>query len=446
MPATRPGAVAGFVDAHGRDQNAARRPVGQAGRYEWSRTWLRQPRRDAAPSSGRLGWLLALFGTAAAAAALGASPADARSAAAQNWSPFVLVSELLLIGLVADDDGLFAAAGHRLAQTSRSGAALFVGGGDDRVSHRRAQPRHVGRVLDAGPGICGQEPRWTGVRAPLRLLLLSNAGSLFLPGSNLTNLIVLGHLYITGGQFFARMWPAALAALVVTAAVMVLSERRTLRPRTTATAAPAPPPVVGLGLASVVAAAALVVALRSPALPVFVVGAVAITVRLLRGKDQPRRVAGVLGLPVLAGLFGLSIGLGTPDGLGRAGHVAVPSRCLGDSHNGGPLLGPGEQPAGRLSSRRPHATSSLFTSYWVEPGPEPVRDRVTGVVLVAPCGTVYWGGAVATPCQPPGGRGGAAVAGGGGWRPVAHGLVISPAPSRREGVIGFVPATGVADS
>jgi len=56
------------------------------------------------------------------------------------------------------------------------------------------------------------------------------------------------------------------------------------------------------------------VALRSPALLVFAVGAVAITVRILQAKDEPRRVVGVLGLPVLIGLFGLSIGLGT---LGR---------------------------------------------------------------------------------------------------------------------------------
>jgi Na+/H+ antiporter NhaD/arsenite permease-like protein len=36
-------------------------------------------------------------------------------------------------------------------------------------------------------------------------LLLSNAGSVFLPGSNLTNLVVLSHLNLTGGQFLARM-------------------------------------------------------------------------------------------------------------------------------------------------------------------------------------------------------------------------------------------------
>jgi Na+/H+ antiporter NhaD/arsenite permease-like protein len=54
-------------------------------------------------------------------------PDDARAAAAYDWSPFVLVAGLVLIGIVADDDGLFAAAGHRLARVTRSGSALFIG-------------------------------------------------------------------------------------------------------------------------------------------------------------------------------------------------------------------------------------------------------------------------------------------------------------------------------
>ena len=40
----------------------------------------------------------------------------------------------------------------------------------------------------------------------------------------------------------------------------------------------------------------------------------ATAVRVLRGRDQPKRVVAVLGLPVLVGLFGLAVGLGT---LGR---------------------------------------------------------------------------------------------------------------------------------
>ncbi len=39
----------------------------------------------------------------------------------------MLVAGLLLIGLVADDDGLFAAAGHRLARLTRHGSAMFIG-------------------------------------------------------------------------------------------------------------------------------------------------------------------------------------------------------------------------------------------------------------------------------------------------------------------------------
>ncbi len=41
---------------------------------------------------------------------------DARAAAGQDWPPFVLVSGLLLVGLVSEEDGLFQAAGQQLAR------------------------------------------------------------------------------------------------------------------------------------------------------------------------------------------------------------------------------------------------------------------------------------------------------------------------------------------
>jgi Na+/H+ antiporter NhaD/arsenite permease-like protein len=56
-----------------------------------------------------------------------ASPPDAGAAAGQDWSPFVLVTGLLLIGLVGNEDGLFAAAGYQLARVARNGIALFLG-------------------------------------------------------------------------------------------------------------------------------------------------------------------------------------------------------------------------------------------------------------------------------------------------------------------------------
>jgi Na+/H+ antiporter NhaD/arsenite permease-like protein len=71
--------------------------------------------------------VLAGLGVLALVAAIIARPAGARAAVSQDWSPFVLGAGLLLIGLVADDDGLFAAAGRKLAQDAPSGVAWFLG-------------------------------------------------------------------------------------------------------------------------------------------------------------------------------------------------------------------------------------------------------------------------------------------------------------------------------
>ncbi len=143
-------------------------------------------------------------------------------------------------------------------------------------------------------------------------LLLSNAGSL--PGSNLTNLIVLGHLHLSGGQFAARMWLPWLAALAVTAGVVAVGERESLR-SDGAEPALLPRPRLGLGLAAIVAATVLVIVVRTSALPVFVIGATAAAVRVGQGRLDLGRIWAVLGVPVLAGLFGAAVALGS---LGRA--------------------------------------------------------------------------------------------------------------------------------
>ena len=269
-----------------------------------------------APASGssRLGWLLACLGVIGLVVAFASHPSDARAAASQDWSPFVLVTGLLLIGMVANDDGLFAAAGHTLARTATNGIVLFVGAG--------VMVGVVTAVLNLDTSVAFLTPVLVyaarsrgGGEAPLLYgcLLLSNAGSLFLPGSNLTNLIVLGHFHLSGSQFLAHMWAPALAALVVTAVVVGCVEHRSLRAGLTAPSAPERP-VLGLGLFAVVVATVLVIALQSPALPVACVGAVAVGVRLARGEERARQVIGVLGVPILVGLFGVAVALGT---LGR---------------------------------------------------------------------------------------------------------------------------------
>jgi arsenical pump membrane protein len=259
--------------------------------------------------------LLAGAGLAAAAAAAAIRPAEARMALGQDWSAFVLVAGLLLIGLVADGDGLFAAAGHRIGTLARSGWLLFAGAAcvvaavtavlnlDTSVAFLTPVLVHAARSRGSG-----QAPLLFGC------LLLSNAGSLLLPGSNLTNLIVLGHLRLTGGQFLARMWLPWLAALIVTATVIGVAERRALRVRPAVQQAAAQARL-DAGLVAVAAAAVLVLVLRSPALPVAAIGVAAAGLRLIQHRDTLGRVAGVLGIPVLAGLLGVSVALGT---LGRA--------------------------------------------------------------------------------------------------------------------------------
>jgi len=266
-------------------------------------------------ATDRFGWSLAALGCVGAVAAAIASAPHARAAASQDWSPFVLVIGLLLVGLVADSDGLFSAAGQWLGRRSPNGIALYIGTALLVVA--------VTTVLNLDTSVAFLTPILVytahsrgGGEDPLLYvcLLLSNAGSLLLPGSNLTNLIVLGHLHLTGGAFLRHMAPAGLAAAVVTALVVGAWEHLALRTTATPVAGTARL-VLGLGLVSVVAVTLLVLVLRSPALPVAVVGLAAISIRSFSASISPRRALKMLGLPVLVGLFGMAVALGT---LGRS--------------------------------------------------------------------------------------------------------------------------------
>ena len=182
-------------------------------------------------------------------------------------------------------------------------------------------------------------------------LLLSNAGSLLLPGSNLTNLIVVGHLHVSGGAFFVRMAPAWLAAVVVTAVVVAVVERRSPCAPVTETARPTDRATIGLGLAG---GGRRHRPRRRPALA----GAPGGGGRDRGGRrrrwppagNAADRVVAALGLPVLAGLFGVAVALGA---LGRSwsgpATAAVPPRFLG--HRGGG--GGGQRPLSTTSPPPP---------------------------------------------------------------------------------------------
>ncbi len=200
-------------------------------------------------------WLLTIAGVVGIVAAFAASPVSARAAASQVWPAFVLVVGLLLIGLVADDDGLFEFIGHRLATTAPNGLVLFFWA-TLLIGLVTALLNLDTSVAFLTPVLIYSARSRGGGEAPLLFgcILLSNAGSLFLPGSNLTNLIVLSHLRLTGREFLSVMWEPALAALVVTALVIVIAQRRELHLRTSARRAPEQRPVVGLGLVGVIVA------------------------------------------------------------------------------------------------------------------------------------------------------------------------------------------------
>ncbi|HEY5384704.1 MAG TPA: SLC13 family permease, partial [Acidimicrobiales bacterium] len=275
--------------------------------------------RDRPPATtAALRWGPAAGGCALLLIAALLAPHHARAAAAQDWPPFVLVAGLLLVGLVADGDRLFAAGGQTLARLSPNGVLLYVG--------TVLLVLTVTTLLNLDTSVTFLTPvlvytarsRGEG-EAPLlyACLLLSNAGSLLLPGSNLTNLIVLGHLHLSGGAFFAHMALPALAAAVVTALVVGLVHRRALRSTVMATMKPERP-ILGVGLVAIVVVTVLVVTLHAPALPVAAVGLATVALRSWRSGDRrgsARSAAQVLGVPVLVGLFGLAVALGT---LGRS--------------------------------------------------------------------------------------------------------------------------------
>jgi arsenical pump membrane protein len=257
----------------------------------------------------------------AAGVALVQGGADARSAASQVWSPFVLVAGLLLVGLVADQDGLFAAAGHRLARAAPDGRALFAGAAVLVVTVTAVLNLDTSVVFLTPVLVYAARSRGQG-EVPLLVgcLLLSNAGSLLLPGSNLTNLIVLGRLHLSGGQFLAHMALPWVGAVVVTAAVIGGAEHRSLRmaPEAPGEAVPGSTPAraqLGLGAPAVVAVTLLVLVLHNPALPVAGVGLVVVATRLATRREALGHVIEVLGVPVLIGLFGIAVALGT---LGRS--------------------------------------------------------------------------------------------------------------------------------
>src|SRR5205809_7680275 len=142
-------------------------------------------------------------------------------AAGQAWPPFVLVTGLLLIGAVAAADGLFEALGARLAHARLGARGLLLA--------LLGLVAAVTAVLNLDTSVVFLTPVLVHAARRRRLderpllygsVFMANAASLLLPGSNLTNLLVLRSDPQPGADYALRMLPAWLVACAVPAAFL----------------------------------------------------------------------------------------------------------------------------------------------------------------------------------------------------------------------------------
>ena len=220
-------------------------------------------------------------------------------AAGQTWPPFVLVAGLLLVGAVAAADALFEAVGARLACSPLGPRALLLAlltlvavvtavlNLDTAVVFLTPVLVHSARLrrLDERPFLYGS-------------VFMANSGSLLLPGSNLTNLLVLRANAASGANFAAHMlgpW-IAVCGLTATFIALVFPLRSGNR-----TAAERPQLQFGIGASGIVAATAAMLALPNPALPVFGIGLATTAVRRLRPRLDVRPFVVLFGFATALG-------------------------------------------------------------------------------------------------------------------------------------------------
>jgi arsenical pump membrane protein len=223
-----------------------------------------------------------------------------RGAVGQAWPPFVLVAGLLLIGSVVEADGLFAAIGARVERIG--GGAIVL------LATLFGFEALVAAVLNLDTAVAFMTP--IVVHAALRrgcderpfvygAFFVANSASLLLPGSNLTNLIVLAHEPVSGRAFAQAMAVPWVVAVLLTIGYLAVVYRVRDGIRSDEIV---PPLHLGVGAVATVAATLLILLLHDAALPVLAVGVVAVALRRVR----PR-----IDLHVLGGLFVLAVALGT---------------------------------------------------------------------------------------------------------------------------------------
>jgi arsenical pump membrane protein len=252
-----------------------------------------------------------IVGIAAVAAMLiNFGPRSAAAATQQAWPPFALVTGLLLIGRAAAMDHVFAAAGTRVARLP-GGPAVLLAASLGLVAIVTAVLNLDTAVVFLTPVLI-ETARARGLddRAFVYgTVLMSNSASLLLPGSNLTNLLVLDGSRVSGLDFARNMFAPWLVAIIVTWLLLWIVHRRRLS--VGSTNGRLTPPFEGrIAVAAVAGAAGQMLVLPDPAIPVLLLGLVVTLRRRFQGRLDAASLLRTAPLS-LVGLFVFAVCCGT---------------------------------------------------------------------------------------------------------------------------------------
>lgn len=236
-----------------------------------------------------------------------------------SWQPFVLITGLLFIGHAAAREGLFESVGQVVARTPGNDVVLF--------SVTMVAVAIVTAVLNLDTSVVFMTPvalhasRARGsddVAFAFGAIFMSNAASLLLVGSNLTNMLIFATHPVRGTQFVSHTALAWATSVVLTIGVVSWWRRRQLR-RTTDVSSEPVRWRVGPATLAVVLAVVLMLVTSEPALPIIALGVVLegvdLTVRHRVDGAEVLRVASPL---VVGPLFVVAVVVGWG---GRAWHA-----------------------------------------------------------------------------------------------------------------------------
>jgi arsenical pump membrane protein len=241
-----------------------------------------------------------------------------------------LASALTLAALV-ERSGLAERAAQLLAARARGSALVLYGSVCALCALLTAAVSLDGAVVLMVPLLLRLARRWGAPLAPLFLgvVAVANAASLALPQGNPTNLVLIGRLRISPGDFALHMLLPGLAAAALCAGALAVSERRALSARLPIAA----PPHTRLrtaerhaGLALVLAALAAWTAPLLGVAPWWPFGAVVLLALILR-RERPRAIvpwrtaAQVGGMLIL--IQGIGLHLSAERSLGFLGLLAL---------------------------------------------------------------------------------------------------------------------------